>query len=99
MAEFHPICGYDMMERQHQTSEVVMIYRGTVRDGVVVLPPDVQLPDGLHVIVEPIQSRSSRTVPANWQGTLRNGVPVFPPGKVGTAPDLDLVNELRDETP
>lgn len=31
-----------------------MIYRGTVRNGVVVLPPDVQLPDGQHVNVQPV---------------------------------------------
>ena len=31
-----------------------MIYRGTVRNGVVVLPPDVQLPDGQDVTVQPV---------------------------------------------
>ena len=76
-----------------------MIYRGTVRDGVVVLPPDVHLPDGLDVAVQPVLSQSAQTIPASWQDAMRNGVPVFPPSRDGTAPDLDLVNELRDETP
>ena len=31
-----------------------MIYRGTVRGGVVVLPPDVHLPDGQYVTVQPV---------------------------------------------
>ena len=31
-----------------------MIYRGTVRNGVVVLPPDVHLPDGQDVTVQPV---------------------------------------------
>ena len=31
-----------------------MIYRGTVRNGVVVLPPDVHLPDGQNVTVQPV---------------------------------------------
>ncbi len=31
-----------------------MIYRGTIRNGVVVLPPDVHLPDGQDVTVQPV---------------------------------------------
>ncbi len=31
-----------------------MSYRGTVRDGVVVLPAEAKLPDGTEVQVEPI---------------------------------------------
>ncbi len=31
-----------------------MIYRGTVGDGVVVLPPDVHLSDGQDVTVQPV---------------------------------------------
>ena len=31
-----------------------MIYRGTVRNGVVVLPSDVHLPDGQDVTVQPV---------------------------------------------
>ena len=76
-----------------------MIYRGTVRNGVVVLPPDVHLPDGQDVTVQPVESPSAQTIPACCQDAMRNGVPVFPPSNVEAAPDLHLVNELRDETP
>ncbi len=76
-----------------------MIYRGTVRNGVVILPPDVHLPDGLDVAVQPVESKSAPTIPTSWQGAMRNGVPVFPPSSFDTAPNLQLVNELRDETP
>ena len=76
-----------------------MIYRGKVRNGVVVLPPDVHLPDGLDVSVQPLESPSPQSVPPSWQDRMRNGVPVFPPSEVEATPDLDLVNELRDETP
>jgi hypothetical protein len=76
-----------------------MIYRGTIRNGVVVLSPDVHLPDGQDVTVQPVQSRSAPRIPEGWQDAIRNGVPVFPPSDVETAPDLQLVNELRDETP
>ena len=31
-----------------------MSYTGTVKNGVVVLPPDVQLPEGAQVRIEPI---------------------------------------------
>ena len=79
--------------------EKFMIYRGKVRNGVVVLPPDVHLPDGLDVSVQPLESPSPQPVPSSWQGGMRNGVPVFPTSKVEAVPDLDLVNELRDETP
>ncbi len=90
---------YDYDRETVQTGEVPMIYRGTVRNGVVVLPPDVHLPDGLDVAVQPVESQSAQTIPTSWQDAMRNGVPVFPPSNVETAPDLHLVNELRDETP
>ena len=32
-----------------------MIYRGKVHGGVVVLPPEIRLPEGLDVTVEPLQ--------------------------------------------
>lgn len=35
-----------------------MIYRGTVRNGVVVLPPDVHLADGQSVTVQPVGDAS-----------------------------------------
>ena len=74
-----------------------MIYRGKVRNGVVILPPEVRLPDGLDVAVQPITSQFAQPVPANWQNAMRNGVPVFPQTKADTMPDLDLVNQLRDQ--
>ena len=43
-----------------QTDEVLMIYRGTVRNGVVVLPPDVHLPDGQDVTVQPVREALER---------------------------------------
>lgn len=69
-----------------------MIYRGKVRNGVVVLPSDVHLPDGLDVSVQPLESPSQQPVPPSWKGGTRNGVPVFPPSKVEAVPNLDLVN-------
>lgn len=76
-----------------------MIFRGTVRDGVVVLPADVHLPEGMDVTVQPVQSLSAQTVSSSWQAAMRNGVPVFTPGNVKANSDLELVNELRDEMP
>lgn len=76
-----------------------MIYRGTVRGGVVVLPSDVHLPDGQDVTVQPVESQTAQAPPTSWQGAMRNGVPVFPPSNIGTPSGLQLVNELRDRTP
>jgi hypothetical protein len=73
-----------------------MVYRGHVLGDVIVLADGVRLPDGSEVLVEPI----FKTAPAP-QSLLptRNGVPVFPRGTVELRPDLDLVNELRDDSP
>lgn len=76
-----------------------MVYRGKVRGSVVVLQPGIQLPDGLEVTIEPVQTQSPQPSPAGRQSTMRNGVPVFPASTPGGAPGLDLVNQLRDETP
>ena len=76
-----------------------MIYRGTIRDGVVVFPAAVNLPEGTDVTVQPALPNTSQQAPADKQVTLRNGVPVFPAGANGSSPDLDLVNRLRNETP
>lgn len=73
-----------------------MVYRGTVRNGVVVLPTDVQLPEGQDVTVSPIASPSTASATSVGKETLRNGVPVFPRSDAKAAPDLQLVNELRD---
>ena len=75
-----------------------MTYRGKLRGGVVVLEPNVQLPDGLDVIIEPVPELSLQASPSNSSPTMRNGVPVFPRSASKRAPGLDLVNQLRDET-
>jgi hypothetical protein len=33
-----------------------MTYKGTVKNGVVVLPPDAKIPDGTEVRIEPVQA-------------------------------------------
>jgi len=74
-----------------------MVYRGHVHGGVVVLPPEVLLPDGTRVTVEVEQSVPELGTFSDLP--LRNGVPVFqwshPEGEM----DLDRVNQLRDEQP
>lgn len=75
-----------------------MNYRGTVRDGVVVLDPGVQLPDGLEVVIKPLEASSGSTSPSSFPGTMRNGVPVFPRSDSGVVAGLELVNQLRDES-
>ena len=75
-----------------------MIYRGKVREGVIVLEPGFQLPEGLDVVVEPIEATAHLTTPASEPATMRNGVPVFPRSRSGVVPGLELVNQLRDET-
>lgn len=32
-----------------------MSYKGTVKNGVIVLPPDIKLPEGAEVKVEPLE--------------------------------------------
>ena len=76
-----------------------MIYRGKVRGGVVVLQAGVQLPDGLDVTVEPVKAESRQASPAAPASLVRNGVPVFPRQESEIAPGLDIVNELREDTP
>lgn len=73
-----------------------MVYRGRVLGNVIILADGVHLPDGSEVLVEPIH-RSSQ-VPAPGVPT-RNSVPVFPSAGIGEAPDLELVNNLRDDAP
>ncbi len=31
-----------------------MTYRGTVKNGVVVLPPDAKIPEGAEVLIDPV---------------------------------------------
>jgi hypothetical protein len=71
-----------------------MIYRGQVRGGVVVLPPDVHLPDGTDVTVEAVLPSSGQ--PSDAVVVMRNGVPVFPRRNGETAVGMHLVNQLRD---
>ena len=75
-----------------------MNYRGRVRDGVVVLDPGVQLPDGLEVVIEPLDATSGPTSPSSFPGMVRNGVPVFPRSDSEVVPRLELVNQFRDES-
>mgnify|MGYP007059455168 CR=1 FL=1 len=79
-----------------------MIYHGTVQDGVVTFPPGVQLPDGMKVVVQPtaqsqsVQSESIQTQPEP-EVTMRNGFHLFPHRDNDLVPDLELVNQIRDE--
>jgi hypothetical protein len=75
-----------------------MIYRGKVHGGVIVLPPGVELPDGLDVTIEPAPEVPRETHLPAPSPLLRNGVPVFPRVREGCCPGLELVNLLRDES-
>ena len=75
-----------------------MTYRGKLRGGVVVLEPNVRLPDGLDVLIEPVPGVNVQAAPPKSSPIMRNGVPVFPRSANQCAPGLDLVNQLRDET-
>jgi type IV secretory pathway protease TraF len=71
-----------------------MVYQGTVRGGVIVLPPGTQLPEGLAVIVQPRENSSAQD---EQQFQLKNGIPIFP--RVEGAPPItvEFVNQLLDE--
>jgi len=75
-----------------------MIYQGRVRDGVVVLPPGVELPEGSFVTVEPVREESRSKSSASSRLVMRNGVPVFPRLRERPRPGLEIVNSLRDES-
>ena len=45
-----------------------MTYRGTIKNGVVVLPPDAQLPDGITVRVEPVNGEGPGGVDLQSRG-------------------------------
>lgn len=76
-----------------------MTYQGTVRGGVVVLEPGAHLPDGLSVTVQPAIEQKQTDGGDKLSITMRNGVPVFMPNTTTVRPSLDLVNQLRDESP
>jgi len=54
-----------------------MVYRGHVQGGVVVLAPDVRLPEGVEVRVEPLESSPRKTL-AEQLGDLVGSVPDLP---------------------
>ena len=54
-----------------------MVYRGRVKGGVVVLDPEVQLPEGTEVSVEPLGLMPRRTL-AEKLGDLIGSVPDLP---------------------
>jgi hypothetical protein len=74
-----------------------MIYRGQVAGDMIILADGVRLPDGSEVLVEPV-GPAVGGLPL-MALPLRNGVPVFANSGTGSTPDLDLVNELRDDAP
>lgn len=55
-----------------------MVYNGRVKGGVVVLDPDVELPEGTEVKVEPVLRTTRRTL-AEQLGELIGSVPELPP--------------------
>jgi hypothetical protein len=73
-----------------------MVYQGTVRGGVVVLDPGLQLPDGIIVTVQPHLPSSRETAAAF---PLRNSIPVFPRQESAQPVTVELVSQLNDETP
>ena len=54
-----------------------MVYRGRVKGGVVVFDPEVQLPEGVEVSVEPILPPPRKTL-AEQLGDLVGSVPDLP---------------------
>ena len=54
-----------------------MVYNGRVKGGVVVLDPDVELPEGTEVKVEPVLSTGRRTL-AEQLGDLIGSIPELP---------------------
>jgi hypothetical protein len=73
-----------------------MVYRGQVLGNVIVLADGVHLPEGSEVLVEPIHRPPAVSVHGV---ATRNGVPIFPLRGIEQAPDLELVNNLRDDAP
>ena len=55
-----------------------MVYRGVVKNGVVVLDPGVRLPEGSEVRVEPVSPPTRKTL-ADQLGDLVGSVPDLPP--------------------
>ncbi len=55
-----------------------MIYRGYVKNRVVVLEPGIELPEGTEVIVEPVTTPPPRKTLAEQLGDLIGSVPDLP---------------------
>jgi hypothetical protein len=74
-----------------------VVYRGQVSGDVIVLADGMRLPDGSEVLVEPVGQKSLPVATESF--TMRNGVALFPPSGADFRPDMNLVNELRDDEP
>jgi hypothetical protein len=72
-----------------------MVYRGHVSGDVIVLSPGVHLPEGTEVLVAPIETNSAGAPVTELK--LRNGIALFESTGLGSSPNLDLVNKLRDD--
>jgi hypothetical protein len=72
-----------------------MVYHGQVCGDVIVLSEGVRLPDGVKVLVEPIEAKIAGELPADVK--LRNGIALFESTGLGPAPTLELVNDRRDQ--
>ena len=76
-----------------------MIFQGEIRQGVVVLPPDVRLPEGTRVTIELMVTPNVPPPAPSSSLIVRNGVPIFRPVDGESSSTIDLVNRLRDESP
>ena len=47
-----------------------MIYRGHVKNGVVIFDEDAQLPDGTAVHVQPVEAASRKTLAERFQNVI-----------------------------
>jgi len=47
-----------------------MIYRGQVKNGVVVLEDEVSLPDGTEVCVEPVEQEPRKTLAERFENVI-----------------------------
>jgi predicted DNA-binding antitoxin AbrB/MazE fold protein len=57
-----------------------MSYTGTVENGVVKLPPEVSLPEGSRVRVEPVEPEADRRALVEELRSIARSMPELPPG-------------------